>query len=127
MRAFKFKGFAKWASDHGLTDAVLWAAVEEMERGLEGANLGGSVYKKRIALGGRGKRGGARTILVYRKGSRAFFVRGFAKNDRGNLGVKDLVAVKGLADDLLNSSDRELIERVESGMYIEVRGNGYNP
>jgi hypothetical protein len=39
----------------------------EMNQGLYDARLGGSVFKKRIPLDGRGKRGGARTILAFKK------------------------------------------------------------
>jgi hypothetical protein len=34
-----------------------------MNDGLWDANLGGEVYKKRVALSGRGKRGGARRLV----------------------------------------------------------------
>ena len=51
MRIFKIKEFSKWAGQEGLTDNVLRQAVAEMERGLSGANLGGQVFKKRVALG----------------------------------------------------------------------------
>jgi hypothetical protein len=47
--------------------------------GLIDADLGGHIVKKRVALPGRGKSGGARTLLAYRLGDRAFFVYGFAK------------------------------------------------
>jgi len=54
-RIFKNKTFSKWAAKEGLKDNVLWAAVDEMERGLIDADLGGHVVKKRVAVGGRGK------------------------------------------------------------------------
>jgi hypothetical protein len=57
----------KWAVNEGLDDQSLAAAVGEMEKGLVDARLGGQVYKKRVALAGRGKRGGARTLLGYQK------------------------------------------------------------
>lgn len=38
-----------------LPNAALCKAVEEMERGLVDADLGGNVLKKRVALPGRGK------------------------------------------------------------------------
>ncbi|MCP3688954.1 MAG: type II toxin-antitoxin system RelE/ParE family toxin, partial [Gammaproteobacteria bacterium] len=34
-----------------------------------------------------GKSGGARTLLAYKVGGKAFFVYGFAKNVRGNVTV----------------------------------------
>jgi hypothetical protein len=59
---------------------VLCAAVEEMASGLIDADLGGHVYKKRVPVPGRGKRGGARTILGSNLGDRWFFLYGFEKN-----------------------------------------------
>ena len=64
MRIFKDRLFNKWAYKEGVTDKVLRVAVTEMEEGLIDADLGGHVYKKRVALHGRGKRGGARTLLA---------------------------------------------------------------
>jgi hypothetical protein len=62
-------------------------AVAEMVQGLVDADLGGGIVKKRVALPGRGKRSGARTLVVTNKGKRWFFVFGCEKNDRagGNL------------------------------------------
>jgi hypothetical protein len=47
----------------GLTDQALWVAALEIS---QGPDLGGGVVKKRVALPGRGKRGGARTIVASR-------------------------------------------------------------
>jgi hypothetical protein len=79
MQAFKTRTFAKWANGAGLDDDALATAVAEMERGLIDARLGGEVVKKRLALRGRGKRGGVRTLVAFRQGEKAFFIFGFAK------------------------------------------------
>ena len=121
MRAFKTKLFDKWASKEGLTDAVLWRAVEEIERGKVDANLGGNVYKKRVALKGKGKRGGARVLLIYRAGDVVFFMEGFAKSKREDIEEKELKSLKDLAEDLLNYSPRELDKLVQSGKFRRVK------
>ena len=41
MRAFKTKGFQKWAAKESLSNKVLQAAVEEMDNGLIDAELDG--------------------------------------------------------------------------------------
>jgi hypothetical protein len=51
------------------------------------------VLEKRVALPGRGKRGGTRTLVVYRHASLAFLVYGFAKNERANISDKELKAL----------------------------------
>ena len=92
MRIFKAKAFKKWADSEGLSDDALVAAVHEMKQGLVDARLGGHVYKKRVALEGRGNRGGARTLLAFKLDERAFYLYGFAKNQRANVGEKELKA-----------------------------------
>lgn len=72
MRLYKTKVFYKWAAREGLTDSALQVAVDELVQGI-GDALGGGVYKKRVALPGRGKRSGARTLLAFKKGESVFF------------------------------------------------------
>ena len=124
MQIFKNKVFSKWAAKEGLSDGALQAAVEDMAQGLVDADLGGHVFKKRVAVGGRGKSGGVRTLLAYRVGEKAFFVYGFAKNARANISDKELKALKLYADILLNYSKAELNKAVKSGELIEVVNNG---
>ena len=46
MRIFKTKTFHRWAAREGLDERRLTNAVEEMQRGLMDADLGGQVFKK---------------------------------------------------------------------------------
>ena len=85
-RAFKTKVFSRWADKAGVSDETLRTAVQEMEAGNITADLGGAVFKQRIPLPGRGKSGGARTIIAARMKERYFFLRGFAKNELDNNG-----------------------------------------
>ena len=120
MRAFKTKEFARWARREGLGNSALARAVVEMERGLIDARLGGTVVKKRVALPGRGKRGSTRTLLAFEKGDKAFFIYGFAKNERANVGDRELQALKLLARELLGYSAQMLIEAIDAGELIEI-------
>jgi hypothetical protein len=43
------------------------------------------VIKQRIARPGQGRSKGYRTIILFRRGIRAFFVYGFAKNRQSNI------------------------------------------
>lgn len=124
MRVFKNKAFNKWATKEGLSDDVLLAAVDEMRRGLVDADLGGHVVKKRVALAGRGKSGGVRTLLAYQVGNKAFFVYGFAKNVRANIKDEELKALKRYARELLSYSDKLLTEAIKYGELIEVENDG---
>lgn len=120
MRVFKTRQFDKWARNEGVTDRTLWAAVIEMENGLIDADLGGHVVKKRIALPGRGKRGGARSLLAFRLGDCAFFVYGFAKNERDNIDDRELKALKLLASALLGWTPEQTGHALREGALIEV-------
>ena len=124
MRIFKNKAFSKWANKENLDDESLRLSVIEMDKGLIDADLGGHVFKKRIAIAGRGKSGGIRTLLVYKTGNKAFFVYGFAKNSRANIKTEELKGLKTYAGILLSYSDKELKQAMKSGALIEVINNG---
>ncbi|CAG9001011.1 MAG: hypothetical protein CENE_03019 [Candidatus Celerinatantimonas neptuna] len=124
MRIFKNKAFCKWAAREGLDDDALRAAVDEMESGLIDADLGGHVVKKRVAVGGRGKSGGVRTLLAYKVCDKAFFVYGFAKNARANISANELKALKHLAKELLGYSDKALTGAIKYGALVEVEKDG---
>ena len=108
----------------GLKDPGLVAAMYEMENGQIDARLGGKVFKKRIALSGRGKRGSVRTMIVYQHGIRAFFVYGFAKNERANIDANELAALKLLAKALLDKSSAKIEKDLKAKNLIEVFDNG---
>lgn len=120
MRIFKSREFNQWAAKEGLTDEALREAICEMEHGLVEADLGGRVFKKRVAMDGRGKSRGVRTLIVYRAGSMAFFIYGFAKNVRSNIRPNELKGLKAYAKVLLSYSNEELYTAVERGVLIEV-------
>lgn len=91
-----------------------------MERGLIDADLGGGVLKKRVARPGRGKSGGARTLVATNRGDRWFFVFGFEKSVRANVSAKELEALQALATDLLKLSSVELDRQVENDALAEI-------
>ncbi len=124
MRVFKTKWFTRWAAREGLADAALLLAVLEMEQCLFDAVLGGYVFKKRIGLPGRGKRGSVRTLVAFKQKNKAFFVYGFAKNERANISQKELKALKLLAEELLGSSNADLVKALKADELIEVGNNG---
>jgi hypothetical protein len=120
MRTFQYRSFKKWAKDEGLTDSDLLLVIKEMEDGLTGDNLGGNVYKKRIQLGGRGKSGGARTIIAYKTAEKAFFMVGFAKNEKDNIDSKDEKALKRLSKELLGYTEKQLKQALVAGELNEI-------
>ena len=80
-RIFATLVFARQNKKIGLTNAALCKAVSEIAAGLNDGNLGNGIFKKRIALDGRGKRGSARTLIATRVGSYWFYLFAYKKND----------------------------------------------
>lgn len=117
---FKTRHFSRWMGKTELTDSSLCAAVLEMTKGLIDADLGGGVVKKRVGLAGRGKRGGARTLLATNRGNRWFFLFGFKKNDRANISAEGKEALQSIAQDLLARTGKELDAQVEDGTLQEI-------
>lgn len=113
--------FSKWASKQEIPKNELANALEEVRTGKCEANLGGHVYKKRIRFGGQGKSGSGRTIICYKRGDRAIFIHGFAKNEKANLSPKELHAFKEFAKILLGLSKKEIGVAVKNGTFIEVK------
>ena len=120
MKVFKTKSFAQWAKGLRVTDAKLSAAVTEMEQGLIDASLGHGLYKKRIAVPGKGKRGGARTIVAYKQAEKAFFIYGFAKNEKDNIDAKEKEALVKYASILVGLDARQMKQTTLGGELIEV-------
>ena len=91
-----------------------------MSRGLIDANLGGDVVKKRVAIPGQGKRGGARTIVATKKDDRWVFLFGFAKNERSTIEADELKALQELAKEYLEFDARQIKQAVENGVLMEI-------
>jgi hypothetical protein len=119
-RTFKTQSFQRWLRKTELTDATLCAAVAEMEKGLVDANLGGGVVKKRVATPGRGKSGGARTLLATNHKNRWFFLFGFEKNVRANINTGELEALRDIAADLLALNSSMLDAAVAKEKLLEI-------
>ena len=123
MRIFKTRHFTKWMRKSGLTDDLLVQAVTEMQQGLIDANLGSGLFKKRIGIAGRGKRGGVRTLVATNKDDRWFFVYGFEKNVVDNISSKAVAGLQDLASDLLSLDNSRLNAAVEKEVIEEI-GHG---
>jgi len=120
VRTFKTRTFTRFAEKTGISDSALCRAVEEAERGLIAANLGGGLIKQRIARPGQGKSGGFRTLIEFKAAARSIFVHGFAKNEKDNIAADELVALKKLAAELLACDQRAIAHTVASGILVVV-------
>jgi len=117
FRLFGNKPFMRFARKFGVTDRALWNCVQA----LPDANLGGGVYKFRIARAGEGSSGGARSIVAMKHGERAVMMFGFEKKDLQNVSVKELSAFKKLAKIYLDRSEDEMDLLVAREELVEIR------
>ena len=121
MRIFKSKWFGKFARKEEISDEKLIQAVKDADAGNIDADYGGVVLKQRIARPKEGKSGGYRSIILYRKGEKAFFVYGFAKNAMENIDKADVQGFKKLAKVLLSVTERQVEIMLEKREIEEVQ------
>jgi len=119
-RVFKYTRFSRFASKEGITDHELLEAVNQLESDQADANLGGDVYKVRIARPGEGKSGGHRVIVYFRNEFRTFFSYGFSKNDRGNISEKELKRFKRDAKKQFSFTEEQIKVALQKGTLIEI-------
>jgi hypothetical protein len=83
------------------------------EKGRIDADLGGEVIKQRIARPGQGKSKGYRTVILYRREVKAFFIYGFAKSQRANVQDDEVAQFKEAAKYVLALTEKQLAELVK--------------
>jgi hypothetical protein len=120
MKDLMTRRFFKWVSTQPVSKTELKTALEELKGGVFEASLGGNIYKKRIRFQGRGKRGSGRTIICYKRGGRAIFIHGFAKNEKDNLSARELMALKEFSNILTGLTDAQFEKAIANGDFREV-------
>jgi hypothetical protein len=121
QRVFKTRWFERFARKEQIPDPLLVDAVARADKGQVDADLGGGVIKQRIARPGRGKSGGYRTIIFFRRGERAVFAYGFAKSDRANIDDDEEKQFKEAARHVLQLTEKQIEALVKNGDFVEVR------
>jgi hypothetical protein len=121
---FLERRFANWAKSKGIDDEHLFETAVEAFAGEVEADLGGYLFKKRLARDGEGKSGGYRTILCFRKSGeeRIVFLHGFAKTAKGNLSPTELRALKLIAKSLVGLRQDQIEALVVRGMLRDLKG-----
>ena len=124
MKVFKNAWFGRFARKEKISADVLWDAVGRAEKGLVDVDLGGGVIKQRIARPGESKSKGYRSIVLYRRGDKAFFAYGFPKSDLGNIRDDEQEQFKKAAKSILALSDEQIHQLIENGQFEEVKKDG---
>ena len=122
LQVLATKSFSRWMRKSKVSQQNIVAAAAEMAEGLIDADLGGHVVKKRVALGWRGKRSGARTIVATNFGDKWIYIFGFEKSERGNVDASELKALQELAKTLLELTIDETSAAILHGELLEMKG-----
>lgn len=117
------KTFARWMRKSQVSNADIVGAAQEMALGLIDANLGGYLVKKRVALRGRGKSAGARTIVATKFEQRWIFLFGFEKNERSNIDASELKVLQELASSLLDLDQQAIEVAINAGQLFHLQGD----
>ena len=120
MRVFRSKWFVKFARKEHISDATLCGAIKDAEIGDIDAEYGGGAINQSIARPNKGKSGGYRTIILFRRGDRAFFVDAFPKSGRDNKSEFEERTFKDLAKRTLALSDAALEQLIKTEACTEV-------
>ena len=120
MRIFKNAWFARFARRERISAQSLLDAIARAGQGQIDADLGGGVIKQRIARPHEGKSKGYRSIVLFRKGKRAFFVYGFAKSTLANIDQDEEAQFKKMAGHVLGLTDAQLQLLLANGQFEEI-------
>lgn len=123
MKVYKNAWFGRFARKENISAEMLWDVVERAESGQIDADLGGGVVKQRIARPGAGKSAGYRSIVLFRKGEKAYFVFGFPKSELGNISKSDLEQFKKMAKHVFALTHKQFEQLIANGQFEEVIGN----
>lgn len=121
MRVFKNAWFARFTRKENIAASALWDAIERAENGQIDADLGGGIIKQRIARPGEGKSKGYRSIILFKKDEKAFFVYGFPKSELGNIRTDEQEQFKKMAKHVLALTDIQLNVFIANGQFEEVK------
>lgn len=120
MRVFKRKPFVRFQRRAHIDNGDLARAIRQIGDGIIDADLGGGLYKQRVARKGKGKSGGFRTLIAYRHGARAIFLFGFAKSDRENIESDELEELRKQGRAWLSMTDSSINEAIAENELQEV-------
>ncbi|CAI2521111.1 type II toxin-antitoxin system RelE/ParE family toxin [Serratia proteamaculans] len=127
MDIFVTDDFDKFMRKNRIFDQKICVAAQEIMHDRHDGDLGGGVYKKRIPIN-QGKRGGARSVVAFKRGHHQYFVDGWLKNTVKQTGAKEisddeLETYRELAKDFLAMSPEIIQRAVDSGYLREVKCN----
>jgi hypothetical protein len=110
----------RFARRFGIDDESLWTTVN----GPCDADLGGGLFKYRLARAGEGSSGGARALIAIKVDQRAVLMFGFEKKDMANIRPDELKAYRKAAKIYLSYSEEEITAIVKSQALVAILASG---
>jgi hypothetical protein len=126
-RSYTTREFWRWCRDVRFNESSCCGAVAELARGLVDVDLGGGLLKKRVAHGGKGKRGGARLVVGTPEPSKWFLLVGYLKSETSDLSQLEVRQLKAFAGDLFACSPTQLETLLLHGALKEICREAYCP
>ena len=116
LRVFAFKDVVRFARKFHISDDGIWDVV----RSKPDADMGGGLYKYRIARPGEGSRGGGRVLIALKIGSRAILMFAWEKKDMENIKPNELKGYRDVAKIYLECSDSQMTKLVKDRVLVEI-------
>jgi hypothetical protein len=116
FRVFAFKDVVRFARKFDVPDKRIWDVVRSQPE----ADLGGGLYKYRIARPGEGSRGGGRVLIALKIGSRAILMFAWEKKDMENIKPNELKEYRDVAKMYLGYSDSQMTKLVKDRVLVEI-------
>jgi hypothetical protein len=104
----------------GVSRQALLGAVARIERGSVDAYLGSGLIKQRVQTNGKGKSGGARTLLFHKHGQHIVFIHIFTKSRQSNLTDSELDALRDVAKSLASIGAEEQRTLLETRQWSRI-------
>jgi hypothetical protein len=114
------KGFARFARKAGLASDSLHAAAADVAAGITTRTWAAACSSSAWPDAAVVSQQGFGRSFCFKVGGHSFFAHGFAKNERANVSVKELKALKQLVAVYLGLSEDEVGTAVVAGELIEV-------
>jgi hypothetical protein len=116
LRVFASKPFMRFARRFGIGDEEILDTVS----GPYDADLGGGVFKYRLARSGESSSGGARALIAVKVGKRAVLMFGFEKKDMANIKPDELKAYRKAAGIYLGYTETEITAIAKQKALFEI-------
>ena len=113
----------KWfKGEKSINKNDLLEAADQITKGLYEASLGGGIYKKRISNSkSKGKSGGSRLLIAYKKKGHIFFMYAFNKNELDNIGTKEKMILKERAKLYFEMAEKDLEKAIKAKAFFEIK------